>query len=121
MAAPPPSPLRTRPGGERSQLLVRVTGVRDGRLWRPASGTAELFLDGHLLGVRAGDGVQVFAHFSRPPCQLNPGAFDLAWQRRCDRQLVQLNTRFPDALTVLATGTLWDWRRSAGAAPRPLP
>lgn len=111
VAAPPDNPLRTRPTGERSRLLVAVTHVRDGRAWRTASGTAELYVDGHVLGVQAGDHLQVFALFSQPPHPLNPGDFDLAWHRRCDRQLVQLDGRFPDALTRLARGTLWDWRR----------
>jgi len=111
VAAPPDSPLRTRPAGERSRLLVGVTHARHGLAWRPASGRAELYVDGHVLGVRAGDHLQVFALFNRPPGPLNPGEFDVAWQRRSDRQLVQLEGRFPDGLTTLARGTLWDWRR----------
>jgi len=112
VAAPPDNPLRTRPTGERSRLLVGLTHVRDGQDWRPASGTAELYVDGHVLGVRAGDDLQVFALFSQPPRPLNPGDFDLAWHRRCDRQLLRLEGRFPDAVRVLAVGTPWNWRRA---------
>ena len=111
VAAPPDNPLRTRPAGERSRLLVDVAEIRDGRAWRPASGTAELYVDGHVLGVQAGDRLHVFALFSRPPRPLNPGDFDLAWHRRCDRRWVQLEARFPDAVRAVAPGTLLDWRR----------
>lgn len=109
--APPDNPLRTRPTGERSRLLVRVTQVRHGRRWQTASGTGELCVDGHLLGIRAGDQLQVFAFLQRPPSPLNPGEFDLAWHRRCDRQLFQLDGRFPDSVTRLAPGSLGNWRR----------
>lgn len=112
VAAPPENPLRTRPMGERSRLLVEVQAVRDGTTWRAASGRAELYVDGHVLGVRAGDRLQVFALFSRPPLPLNPGDFDPAWYRRCDRQFVQLEGHFPDAVRVLATGRVWNWRRA---------
>lgn len=117
--APPDNPLRTRPTGERSRLLVRVTQVRHGQLWQAASGTAELCVDGHLLGIRAGDRLQAFAFFQRPPSPLNPGEFDLAWHRRCDRQLVQLEARFPDSVTALASGTFWNWRRVLAALRDP--
>jgi len=111
VAAPPDNPLRTRPAGERSRLLVRVVRARQGQAWQAASGTAELTVDGHLLGVRAGDGLQVWALFQRPPSPLNPGDFDLAWYRRCDRQLFQLDAHFPDAVSVLARGSPWNGRR----------
>ena len=119
VAAPPDNPLRTRPAGERSRLLVSVMQVRNGQAWRPASGTAELYVDGHVLGVRAGDRLQLFALFHRPPSPLNPGGFDLAWHRRCDRQLVQLDAHFPDSVTVLAPGSLWNWRRALAALRDP--
>ena len=119
VAAPPDNPLRTRPVGERSRLLVRVVRARDGQAWRAASGTAELLVDGHLLGIRAGDRLQVFAVFQRPSRPLNPGEFDFAWHRRCERQLVELVARFPDSVTVLASGTLWNWRRILAAVRDP--
>jgi len=119
IAAPPENPLRTRPTGERSRLLVRVTRARHGQLWRAASGTAELCVDGHLLGVRAGDHLQLFAVFQCPPSPLNPGEFDLARHRRRDRQLVQLDARFPDSVTIMARGTLWNWRRVLAALRDP--
>ena len=119
VAAPPDNPLRTRPAGERSRLLVQVVAARHGQAWQVATGTAELTVDGHVLGVRAGDRLQVLALFQRPPSPLNPGGFDLAWHRRCDRQLFQLEADFPDSITVLATGSLWNWRRLLGAVRDP--
>ena len=61
---PPEDPLRTIPFGDRSRLTVCVTRVRDGRQWRRASGRAELLVDGHLLGVRASDRLQILGFFS---------------------------------------------------------
>ncbi len=119
VAAPPDNPLRTRPAGERSRLLVRVIQVRNGQAWSSASGTAELYVDGHLLGVRAGDRLQLFALFQRPPCPLNPGGIDSAWYRRGDRQLFQLDAHFPDAVTLLASGSIWNWRRALAALRDP--
>ena len=119
VAAPPDNPLRTRPAGERSRLLVSVVRVRNGQAWCSASGTAELYVDGHVLGVRAGDRLRLFALFQQLPRPLNPGGFDLAWHRRCDRQLFQLDARFPDSVSVLAPGSLWNWRRLLAALRDP--
>src|SRR5689334_1755763 len=46
--APPPTPLRTIPQGEQSELLVWLTAVRDGRTLRSASGWASLDVGGPL-------------------------------------------------------------------------
>src|SRR5207253_1430119 len=51
--APPYDPLNTIPTGERTRLDLRVTSVRDGVRWRPASGSTTVVVQGHLPDVRA--------------------------------------------------------------------
>src|SRR5262245_50098177 len=57
--APPPTPLRTIPQEEQSELLVWVTSVRSGRAFRPASGWAELVVIGVLEDARSGDRLRI--------------------------------------------------------------
>ncbi len=59
-AAPPRSPYRAIPQGEKSQLRLEVARVRNGEDWQTASGRCELIVDGHLLDVRAFDRVLVY-------------------------------------------------------------
>ena len=115
LPAPREEPLRTIPLGDRSRVTVSVIRVRDGRQWRPASGRAELLVDGHLLGVKAGDRVRVFGLFNRPAITANPGEFDFAWFRRAKRQLIELRTRYPDAVSVASQGPPFTPRRMLGA------
>ena len=109
--APSPNPMHAIPVGDRSVLTVRLTRVRNGHQWQSASGKAELSVDGHLLGVVAGDSIRVLAMFSKPTAQENPGELDVASHRRSERKLVQLNANFPDAVSVVSHGTLRNWRR----------
>lgn len=107
VAAPPPTPLRAVPVGERSRMVVDVVRIRDGRNWRPASGTCQFSVDGHLLGVHAGDQLRIFGRLSRISPPLNPGQFDFAARARADRNLVRIRSSVPECVTTLATGTQW--------------
>jgi competence protein ComEC len=60
LPAPQPTPLRAIPGHERSRVEIEASGIRDGKAWLPADGRCELLVDGELLGVHAGDKIQVF-------------------------------------------------------------
>lgn len=115
MPAPPPSPLATAAGGERTQLVVQAVRVRDGAGWRPASGVARLVVDGQLLGIRVGDTLRLAVHISAPAARLNPGEFDRAWARRVRRQLAQVHASFPDSVAVVARGSPWSVRRAVAA------
>lgn len=110
--APAFSPMRAIPKGDESQLMLRVTAVRDGRAWRSASGYASLDCDGHLTGVVAGDRVRVMAQAARPQAPLNPGEFDLAAHQRSRRVLCRLFGEFPDSVTVLQRDRSWSLRRA---------
>ncbi|QDU55166.1 ComEC family competence protein [Aeoliella mucimassa] len=111
MAAPPPSAYRAIPQGEKSQLRIRVTHVRHGDHWQPASGECELIVDGHLLKVAAEDCVQVFGQLRQPSPAMNPGEFDFAEHSRADRQLCFVRSSSPECVTVVQQASDWSpWR-----------
>jgi competence protein ComEC len=104
VSAPQSTPLRAIPVGEKSRLLVELTKVRDGRRWHSASGTCQLTVDGHVLGVHQGDHLLVFGRMGRIAPPLNPGEFDFAARARADRQLVRIQSSLPECVTILNPG-----------------
>ena len=109
--APKPTALRAIPKGESSELVLRITAVRDGRVWRQASGWAQLDVEGKLPAVKAGDHVRVMAVASRPSPPLNPGEFDFAAFERSRRVLCRLRAQFPKSVSVVDRGNRWAIRR----------
>jgi competence protein ComEC len=105
--APPFDPLRPAPSGDRSRLELKATAIRDGGRWRTVSGRVRLMVDGHVLGVRAGDRVRVFGDLSAPPSAQNPGDFDAASYARAERRLCSLWAASPDCLKVVRRGSAW--------------
>jgi competence protein ComEC len=109
--APPPTPLRTIPQGEQSQLLVWVTAIRDGRTFQPASGWATLQVEGQLGHIRAGDHLRVLAQGARPSPPLNPGEFDFSLHERARRVGCRLFAEFPQSVELLQRGSRSSLRR----------
>jgi competence protein ComEC len=109
--APPPTPLRTIPVNEQSELIVWLTAVRDGERFRPASGCVELVVGGALDHVRAGDRLRIMAQASRPAAPLNPGEFDFAAYERARRVCCRLFAEFPESVELVARGSVWSPRR----------
>ena len=108
--APPLSALRTVPKGDETELMLRVTSIREGAIWRPASGYAFMDLDGHLLGVRAGDRVRLMVLASQPMKPLNPGEFNYYEYERSRRVFCRLRGLFPESVSVVERGSVWSWR-----------
>ncbi|WP_425615851.1 ComEC/Rec2 family competence protein [Anatilimnocola sp. NA78] len=108
--APPLHAMRSVPKGDETELLVRVTSVRHGAKWQPASGYAMLDVDGHLLGVRAGDRIRMLVLSSQPMEPLNPGEFNYADYERSRRVFCRLRGLFPESVTVVERGSAWSWR-----------
>jgi competence protein ComEC len=111
LPAPPYTPLRSLPSGDRSRLEVEVVRVRAGERWQEASGRTRLSVDGHLLGIESGDVIRVFALYQRPAPALNPGEFDFADIERSSRRWCQLTATLPECVAVVDTGSRFDSRR----------
>jgi competence protein ComEC len=103
--APHPTPLRAIPGSERTRIGLRLTSIRDATTWRPAAGDCELMVEGHVLGVRAGDRLRVFGQITRTGAPLNPGEFDFAAHARADGQLVRMRSSAPESVTLVQRAT----------------
>ena len=101
LPAPKFDPMQSIPRGDQSRLEVAVTGIRDGSRWRPASGRAKLTVEGHLLGVHAGDHLRIFAHLGLPRSPQNPGEFDHAAYAWAEGRRSDLRAGFPDCVSVL--------------------
>ncbi len=113
--APPPNPLATIPTGERTRLDVELTAVRDGDTWRPAAGNISLMVDGQLLGVEPGDDVELFGQLAAIAPPANPGEFDFAAHSRGERRLCSVRCEFPECVSTLEHGSVWNWRRAIAA------
>lgn len=109
--APQRDPLATIPQGDHCRLEVQASRVRHRAHWQPISGRAELVIDGHLLGVQAGDFVRLTVLMQRVPPAQNPDEFDAAAHERVSRHLVRLSAPSPDCVEVLQPGSRWNWRR----------
>lgn len=109
--APPLTALRSIPKGDHTELLVRLRSVRNGCDWQAASGTAALDVEGHLLGIRAGDRLRIGALATKPPAPLNPGEFDFAGHQRSRRILCRLRGLFPENIALVEQGSFWNWRQ----------
>ncbi|MCH5376041.1 MAG: ComEC family competence protein, partial [Planctomycetes bacterium] len=108
---PPPDPFCSLPMGERSRVTVRVTRIRDGQRWRPASGRAALLVDGKLGDFSAGDQLRIFAMLGKPDAPQNPGEFDFARFRRSRRELFELQSRWPESVQIVRQAGWWNARR----------
>lgn len=114
-AAPPEDPMSTMPNDERSVLMVSATRVRDGIVWRSASGTLQVTVPGRLTGVRAGDRLLIFGSLSGVSAPLNPGEFDFATSQRQRRMLCRMSVDAPECLKVIETASSWNPRTAIHA------
>jgi competence protein ComEC len=122
-------PLRSdtgRAGGPRChEFVLAVRAVRDGPVWRPASGRAAVILDGHGSAAREsaereaamresgdrggpaallspGTRVRLLGRGLRPSSPLNPGEFDFRDRARSLRCLSIVRTHEADGVAVIA-------------------
>ncbi len=96
-----PNPMATVPRGDRTSTRIRFSRIRSNGRWRVASGLADMFVEGHLVGVKAGSRMQILGRLSRPKRAINPGERDRRMQRRGERVLSQLHVGFPDCVSVI--------------------
>ncbi len=109
-----PSPMQMVSLGDRTRLEIRPVRIRDavtvaslpkqetaGARWRRVSGQARLSVDGHLLGVHAGDRIEVFGELSAPSPACNPGGPDYASYARASRTMSLVDAAYPDCVRVV--------------------
>jgi len=115
-------PLLAAPAEEQSLLTVEVVGVRDGRVWKTASGRASVLVDGRLQPLTVGARLRIFGVFSSEVRPLNPGEFDFAADRRCRRELCRVRCDSTACLIPAPSGAGWrpgyalHWLRAQGNA-----
>ncbi|HET6880172.1 MAG TPA: ComEC/Rec2 family competence protein [Pirellulales bacterium] len=105
--ARPSDPLSAIPRRDRSRFPVQIVAVRDGDFWKPASGNAQVWVDGILDGLARGDRLRIVGQLSAPADPQNPGEFDFARHCRGDRQLSRLSCDFVGCVEVEAQGGRW--------------
>jgi len=109
--APEFNPMRIIPSFDHTRVELKVIGIRDGARWRPAGGRVRLAVEGHLLGIRAGDRLRIFGQLSATRARHNPGDFDSAAHHRADRRLSHLGSDYPECVSVARRGNSLSPRR----------
>lgn len=109
--APAPTALRTIPQGDRSELSVWLTAIRDGQTMRSASGWADLDIQGRIADLRAGERLRIYAQGGRGFEPLNPGEFNFVRYQRSQRIGCRLFAEFPQCVERLSRGSPWRPRR----------
>jgi competence protein ComEC len=108
-----PSPRRAGPAlPPTTACVIAVRRVRDGEIWRQASGRAVLSTIGSPPLIGVGDCVRVFGRGLRPAAALNPGELDPREQARADRCLSLIRVRSADSIRVIEAAS----RMSVAAA-----
>ncbi|MFO0913834.1 MAG: ComEC/Rec2 family competence protein [Pirellulales bacterium] len=72
----PAEPLRGWATEPRTRFVCRLTGLRDGRQWRPTSGDVDVVCQGTRDDLWPGDRVQILGQLSRLSGPMNPGQRD---------------------------------------------
>src|SRR4051812_10761444 len=91
-------PLRGRQSQELTRLTVDVSALRDGTSWRPTTGTVRVAVRGQLLGIRAGQPLELVGQLTTPGAALNPGDVDYDELARTRRERSVLFAESPDCL-----------------------
>lgn len=106
---PPPrfDPLRTIPAKTETRFTAQVVGLRDGFVWKAASGQMRVWLNGAMSDVKVGERMQVFGLLSAPLPPANPGEFDFAKHARGDRELSVVRIEFPECIRRIQPASPW--------------
>lgn len=96
--------------GDQTRFNFRANYLRDGSVWRSVTGNCRVIVDGHLLGVRAGDTVQLSCQLRKPSDAMNPGQFSLADYEASQGFLSRLTVKHPQAVVVIDQSSSWNIR-----------
>ena len=105
--APEPQhdPFRVIPAERTYRLPVRVTSLRDGGRWRPATGRTFAIVPGEAPRLRAGDRVRLFGRLVRIQAAANPGEFDARRHARRRRVLGYVRCNVAESVSKLSGGS----------------
>lgn len=106
-AAPPDDPTSTMPAEPRSIVAVAVTKVRDGRVWKSASGRTQVTIPGIVADVGAGDRVRIFGSLSSITPPLNPGEFNFANSQRQRRMVCRMSVDAAPCVVTMERSQWW--------------
>ncbi|MCA9212063.1 MAG: ComEC/Rec2 family competence protein [Planctomycetales bacterium] len=105
--AGPADPLSTMPVSDRTVTELQIRRVNVQGTWQLASGKVELTVQGHVVGLMAGDRVEVLGELQRPRRAKNPGERDFRQMKRSQRILCLLRSPYPDCVSILPRIEQW--------------
>jgi competence protein ComEC len=97
-----------------TRMVLAITGISDGKLWKPANGRSVLTVDGDRTDLHAGQPIQAAGQLSQVAGPLNPGEFDYREFLRAQGIDLRLSVDSPSSLTVDAGAAEWKFTRWMG-------
>ncbi|WP_165246389.1 ComEC/Rec2 family competence protein [Paludisphaera soli] len=95
---------------ERTRFTLRIAAVSDGSTFRPATGRADVFVQGDRSDLVAGQPVQVAGRLARVAGPLNPGEFDRRAHLQARGIRLTMGVDEPSGVMPDPEGS-WSWRR----------
>ena len=105
-STPTRDPLATISQAGASRLIVEATQLREAGGWRCVSGKVDLWVGGHLLGVRPGSELLIFGELAGLPTPRNPGERDWGLADRSERVVCRVRCTYPDCVSILDQGVV---------------
>ncbi len=97
-----------------TRLVVTITGICDGSLWRGASGQALVSVVGDRDDLYAGEPVELAGQIAQVAGPLNPGEFDYRAYLRAQGIRLRISVDNPAGVSRDAHGSEWPWTRRLG-------
>ena len=98
-----------------TRAVLALTGINEGRGWRPASGRVQAWIAGDRSDLEAGRAVEAAGALSAVEGPLNPGEFDPRPILRARGIRLRLAVDDPSGVWADPTGEDWPWTRRLGA------
>ena len=98
-----------------TRTALALTGINEGRGWRPASGRVQAWIAGDRSDLEAGRPVEAAGAMSEPEGPLNPGELDYRPILRSRGIRLRLAVDEPSGVWPDPGGAEWPWARRLGA------
>ena len=90
----------------KTYFRTRAVRIRDGEVWRPVAGNAQLVVHASANHLRAGDVVRVYGRLVRPAPPTNPGQYDFSLHYRRQRLLAFVHVYHAESVEVVTRSKL---------------